>query len=125
VNIASLFGLIPGENVSLYSAVKAGLIAFSSALARELHPLGINVNSVCPGAVDTSEEVELEETRAVLGRKLVPRDVADLACYLLTDESSQITGAAIEIPGDTSFRVAQITDRYRVSQSGRFRAIDG
>lgn len=111
VNVSSLFGLIPGANLSVYSAVKAGLIGFSKALARELHPLGINVNSVCPGAVTTDTETELDETRPNLGRSLLPRDVADVVCYLLTDSSSQITGAAIEIPGMTGFRVAQITSR--------------
>ena len=108
VNVSSLFGLIPGSNLALLSAVKAGLIGFSSALARELHPHGINVNAVCPGDVTTSEEIELDETRPVLGRQLLPRDVANVVAYLLTDESSQITGAAIEIPGMTSLRVAQI-----------------
>ena len=109
VNLSSLFGVIPGADVSLYSAVKAGLIGFSKALARELHADGINVNAVCPGAVNTETEIELDETRHGLGRILLPRDVADLVCYLLTDASSQITGAAIEVPGQTNFSVAQIT----------------
>lgn len=115
VNVSSLLGLMPTSNTSVYSAVKAGLIGFSKALARELHPDGVNVNCVCPGAVDTSEEVkheiELAETRPTLGRQLRPRDVADVVAYLLTDQASQITGAAIEIPGMTGFRIAQITSR--------------
>ncbi len=112
VNVASLFGLLPGSNVAVYSAVKAGVIGFTQALARELHADGINVNAVCPGQVTTGEqEVELEETRPVLGRQLLPRDVADIVAYLLTDQSSQITGAAIEIPGMTGFRVGQVTSR--------------
>lgn len=109
VNVSSLFGLIPGANVSLYSAVKAGLIGFTQALARELHGEGINVNAVCPGAVNTDTEVELDETRPVLGRQLLPRDVADVVSYLLTDGSSQMTGAAIEIPGPTNFHIGEIT----------------
>ncbi|MGE0709377.1 MAG: SDR family NAD(P)-dependent oxidoreductase [Planctomycetota bacterium] len=109
VNVSSLFGLIPGKDVALYSAVKAGLIGFTKALARELHKDGINVNAVCPGAVDTDTEIELDETRPVLGRQLLPRDVADVVSYLVTNASSQITGAAIEIPGPTNFHVAEIT----------------
>ena len=109
VNVSSLFGLIPGANVSIYSAVKAGLIGLTSALARELHPEGINVNAVCPGAVTTETETELDETRPTLGRQLLPRDVADVVSYLLTAESSQITGAAIEIPGMTGIKFGQIT----------------
>lgn len=112
VNVASLFALMPGSNVAVYSAVKAGVVGFSAALARELHGDGINVNAVCPGQVTTEDQViELEETRPVLGRQLLPRDVADVVAYLLTEESSQITGAAIEIPGMTGLRVAQVTSR--------------
>jgi 3-oxoacyl-[acyl-carrier protein] reductase len=113
VNVASLLGLIPSSNVALYCAAKAGLIGFSQALARELHSAGVNVNAVCPGAVTTAEDqvIELEETRPVLGHRLIPRDVADVVAYLLTDPSSQITGAAIEIPGATGFRVGAITSR--------------
>ncbi len=110
VNVASLFGVTPGANAAVYCAVKAGLIGLTRALARELHSDKINVNAVCPGAVTIGEEaIELEETRWALGEHLLPRDVADVVAYLLRDESSQITGAAIEIPGNTSFSVAQIT----------------
>jgi 3-oxoacyl-[acyl-carrier protein] reductase len=111
VNIASLFGTMPGSHVSIYSAVKAGLIGFSKALARELHADGINVNAVCPGAVRWDEEqvIELEETRHVLGHHVLPRDVADTVAFLLQNQSAQITGAAIEIPGATGIKVAEIS----------------
>ncbi len=109
VNMSSLFGVIPGANVAGYAAVKAGLIGFTKALARELHADGVNVNAVCPGEVDSETEVETDETRRGLGRVLRPRDVADVVAYLLTEGSSQITGAAIQVPGQTDFSVAQIT----------------
>ena len=110
VNVASLFGVIPGNNMALYSAVKSGLIGFTLALSRELHNEGINVNAVCPGAISTGEkDIELEETRQALGKQLLPRDVADAVAFLLTDDSSQITGATIEIPGNTSTTIAQVT----------------
>ncbi|MEZ6184460.1 MAG: SDR family NAD(P)-dependent oxidoreductase [Planctomycetota bacterium] len=109
VNVSSLLAEIPGSNVSIYCAVKAGLVGFSKALARELHSEGINVNAVCPGTVTTGEQaIELEETRWKLGEHLLPRDVADVVAYLLTDESSQITGAAIQIPGATGIRVGSL-----------------
>lgn len=113
VNVASLFGLVPSANLALYSMAKAGLIGFTKALARELHPEGINVNAVCPGSVTTDEDevIELEETRPVLGSRLIPRDVADVVCHLLTDHCSQITGAAIEVPGATGLQVAAIATR--------------
>lgn len=110
INVASLFGLIPSANVAVYCMMKAGLIGFTRALARELHSDMINVNAVCPGAVTTGDRaIELEETRPELGKHLLPRDVADVVAYLLTEGSSQITGAAIEIPGSTSFEVAHIS----------------
>ena len=111
VNVASLFGILPGANVAVYSAVKAGLIGFTKALAREVHADGINVNAVCPGAVTWTEDqvIELEETRHVLGHHLLPRDVADTVAFLIEDQSAQITGAAIEIPGATGMKVAEIT----------------
>jgi 3-oxoacyl-[acyl-carrier protein] reductase len=109
VNMSSLFGVIPGSNVAGYAAVKSGLIGFTKALARELHADGVNVNAVCPGEVDSETEIETDETRRGLGRVLRPRDVADVVAYLLTDGSSQITGAAIQVPGQTDFSVAQIT----------------
>ncbi|MCA8921046.1 MAG: SDR family oxidoreductase [Planctomycetes bacterium] len=109
VNVSSLLAQIPARDVSIYCAVKAGLIGFSKALARELHSDGINVNAVCPGMVTTGEQaIELEETRWKLGEQLLPRDVADVVAYLLTDESSQITGAAIQIPGSTGIRVGAL-----------------
>jgi 3-oxoacyl-[acyl-carrier protein] reductase len=112
VNVSSLFGIIPSANVAAYCAVKAGLIGLTKALARELHTDKINVNAVCPGAVTTGEKViELEETRWALGEQLLPRDVADVVAYLLTDASSQITGAAIEIPGSTAMHLGEIATR--------------
>jgi len=109
VNVSSLLAQIPGSDTAVYCAVKAGLIGFSKALARELHSDGINVNAVCPGMVTTGEQaIELEETRWKLGEHLLPRDVADVVAYLLTDESSQITGAAIQIPGATGIKVGKL-----------------
>ena len=110
VNVSSLFGLIPGSGVSVFSMVKAGLVGFTRALARELHPLAVSVNAVAPGAVTTGDDViELEETRWKLGENLLPRDVADAVCFLLTDAASQMTGGVIDIPGSTGFRVAKVS----------------
>ena len=50
----------------------------------------------------------------MLGNHLLPRDVADAVAYFLTDQSSQITGAAMEIPGSTGFKVGAITSKFPV-----------
>lgn len=106
VNVSSLFGITPSANVSAYVAAKSGLIGFSRALARELRPFRINVNAVCPGSVDTSEEAEeLDAQHYALGEHLLPRDVAESVDFLASDAGSQISGAAIEIPGATDFEV--------------------
>lgn len=111
VSVSSLFGVIPSANVAVYCAAKAGMIGLTRALARELHRHHINVNAVCPGAVTTGDEVvELEETRWALGEQLLPRDVADVVAWLLTDASSQVTGAVIDIPGSTGFRVGKLAE---------------
>lgn len=111
VSVSSLFGVIPSANVAVYCAAKAGLIGFTRAMARELHGHRINVNAVCPGAVTTGDKViELEETRWALGEHLLPRDVADVVAWLLLDASSQITGAVIDIPGSTGFKVGQLAE---------------
>lgn len=110
VNVSSLLALNPGADVAAYAMVKAGLIGFTRALARELHGDRINVNAVCPGAVTTGDKaIELEETRWALGQQLLPRDVADVVAYLLTDGASQITGTALEIPGATGIKVGQLS----------------
>lgn len=111
VSVSSLFGVIPSANVAAYCAAKAGLIGLTRALGRELHRFHINVNAVCPGAVTTGDKViELEETRWALGEHLLPRDIADVVAWLLIDASSQITGAVIDIPGSTGFRVGQLAE---------------
>ena len=110
VNVSSLLAVLPAADVAAYVTVKAGLIGLTKALARELHGDRINVNAVCPGAVTTGDKaIELEETRWALGQQLLPRDVADVVAYLLTDGASQITGAAIEIPGATGVKVGQLS----------------
>ena len=106
INVSSLFGLTAGSNVAAYVAAKSGLIGLTRALARELRPFRINVNAVCPGAVDTTEEAEVLEGRHyALGEHLLPRDVAETIAFLASDGASQISGAALEIPGGTDFEV--------------------
>jgi NAD(P)-dependent dehydrogenase (short-subunit alcohol dehydrogenase family) len=108
INVSSLYGLTPGVNVAGYVAAKSGLIGFTKATARELRPFKINVNAVCPGAVDTSEEgEELEGKHYPLGQHLLPRDVAECVAFLASDAASQVTGAAIEVPGATEFEVQE------------------
>ncbi len=110
INIASIsyggcgiaFPLVPH-----YTASKGGVVALSQAMALELTPQGINVNAICPGAIDTDmakaikDPAVLERTLARIpkGRLGTPEDIANLAVFLASEESDYITGAAIVIDG--------------------------
>jgi NAD(P)-dependent dehydrogenase (short-subunit alcohol dehydrogenase family) len=90
-----------------YSAAKAAQLGFARALARELGPHGVTVNSVAPGLIDTDITgglLEGERKAALLagipvGRNGRTTDVADLITYLCRTESSYITGATYDVNG--------------------------
>jgi len=93
--------------IAHYTASKGGVMALTEALALELTPQGINVNAICPGAIDTDmvkavkEGGQLEQVllRIPKGRLGQPEDIANLAVFLASDESDYISGAAIVIDG--------------------------
>jgi NAD(P)-dependent dehydrogenase (short-subunit alcohol dehydrogenase family) len=93
--------------IAHYTASKGGIIALTEALALELTPQGINVNAICPGAIDTDmakgvkESGQLEQVllRIPKGRLGQPEDIANLAVFLASEESDYISGAAIVIDG--------------------------
>jgi NAD(P)-dependent dehydrogenase (short-subunit alcohol dehydrogenase family) len=93
--------------IAHYTASKGGVGALTEALALELTPLGINVNAICPGAIDTDmakgakESGQLQQVLARIpkGRLGQPQDIANLAVFLASDESDYISGAAIVIDG--------------------------
>jgi len=90
-----------------YSAAKAGQLGFARALARELGPNGVTVNSVAPGLIDTditAGKLVGEKEKQVLagvpvGRKGRAADVADLITYLCREESGYIAGATYDVNG--------------------------
>ncbi len=110
INIASIsFGGcgIAFPLVAHYTASKGGVMALTEALALELTPQGVNVNAICPGAIDTDmvkgvkESGQLEQVlvRIPKGRLGQPEDIANLAVFLASGESDYINGAAIVIDG--------------------------
>lgn len=90
-----------------YSAAKAGMMAFGKALAREVSPLGITVNSVAPGLIATdirggleSYEEQLRMSADIPCRRMgTAEEVAAVFCYLASDEAAYITGEDIDING--------------------------
>lgn len=117
VNTASMAGKIGAPFLAHYSASKFAVVGFTQALAREVAASGIRVNAVCPGYVVTSmQERELEweaELRGLtvedvrnlylqdvpLGRLETPADVARVVHFLVSPESSYMTGQAINVTG--------------------------
>jgi NAD(P)-dependent dehydrogenase (short-subunit alcohol dehydrogenase family) len=111
VNVASVSGHVGQIDHALYGATKAGIIALTRALAWELAPYGIRVNSVSPGSVDTPmlrHDVALEAARTgksedeirrlregeqALGRWADPSEIANAIAFLASGQASFITGS--------------------------------
>ncbi len=106
INIASVIGLVGNKGQSNYAASKAGLIGFTKAMAKELASRGITVNTIAPGLIESGmtgglpQKVKDEYVRSIpLGRIGSPRDVANLALFLASDEADYITGQVINVDG--------------------------
>ena len=104
VNISSIVGGTGYSGLSAYSATKASLLGFNRSLARELGPLGITVNAIAPGFVDTEMTHSLApadrakiERRSALHRMPDVEDVADLVEYLFSAKAKNITGTTMTV----------------------------
>ncbi len=104
VNITSIVATNGFRALSAYSATKASLEGFTRSLAREVGPLGITVNAVAPGFVDTAMTRELGESvreqiahRSALRRMAETVDVAGAVEYLLSEAARNITGVTLTV----------------------------
>ena len=104
VNIASITAFTGYSGLSVYAATKASLIGFSRSLAREVGRMGVNVNSVAPGFVETDmtdslkdEQRELIARRSALKRLADVDDIANAVEYLLSEKSKNITGTVLTV----------------------------
>jgi len=103
VNISSIVGITGNPGQTNYAAAKAGLIAFTKSLAKEVGSRNIRVNAVAPGFIQTDMTTHLPaeawQSRIALGRLGEPTEVAHVCAFLLSDLSSYITGEVIVVDG--------------------------
>lgn len=106
VNISSISGLTGTAGQANYAASKGGIISFTKALAREVGPMGIRVNAVVPGLIQTDmiavmkrEIVDRIAAGAALGRLGTVDEVADAVAFLASDRASYITGQSLVVDG--------------------------
>jgi 3-oxoacyl-[acyl-carrier protein] reductase len=108
VNIASVSGLVGAVGMVPYSAAKGGVIAFTKALAREVAPMGITVNAIAPGIIETDTALSVFPETALkiyttyqvpLGRLGRPADVIGLTVFLASAEAGYITGQVYAVDG--------------------------
>jgi len=106
VNMASIIGIMGNAGQANYAASKGGLIAFTKTVAKELASRNVRANAIAPGFIQTdmtaklSDEVKSEMLKFVPLKKFgTVQDVANLALFLASDDSSYITGQVIQVDG--------------------------
>lgn len=108
VNTSSGWGFMPAAQRSAYAASKAGVVAFSRALASEVAAAGIRVNVVAPGPIETERMRVLtrddplardKHQRIPLGRLGQPEEVAAVACFLASAQASYVCGQVVHVNG--------------------------
>ena len=108
VNIGSVSSFRPQPNNAAYTAAKHGVIGLTKVASLENAPLGIRVNTVAPGAIDTPmirgaletvgmTEAEFAPMISLLGRFGQPEEVAQASLWLCSDQSSYVTGAVLSV----------------------------
>jgi NAD(P)-dependent dehydrogenase (short-subunit alcohol dehydrogenase family) len=106
VNIASIAGKEGNPMAGAYSSSKAGVIAITKAIGKDVAGSGVLVNSVAPAVIDTpilgqisAEHISYMTSRIPLGRMGRPQEVAALVCWLASEEMTFSTGACFDISG--------------------------
>lgn len=106
VNVASLSALLAPAGQTNYAAAKAGVVALTQSLAKEVARIGITVNAVCPGYIETesladmgAEERQAAQARVPMRRFGRPAEVAAAVRFLACSEAGYLTGSVLKIDG--------------------------
>jgi len=106
VNMASIIGMVGNAGQANYAASKGGLIALTKSIAKELASRNVRANAIAPGFIQTdmtaklSENVKSEMLKAIpMGKLGTANDVANLALFLVSDDSAYITGQVVTVDG--------------------------
>ncbi len=106
VSIASIVGIHGNAGQANYAAAKAGVIAFTKSVAKEVASRGITVNAIAPGYIDTKMTQNLDEKqsqellkRVPTGYAGTPRDVAEAVAFLASEEARYITAQVLGVDG--------------------------
>ena len=116
VNVASEAGRVGSQGSAVYSAAKAGVIGFTRAVARESSRLGVRVNAVAPGPIETPLLTAAAEQLGEIGERLMqgmiaatsmrrigqPEEVAAAIAFLASDDASYVTGQTLNVSGGLS-----------------------
>lgn len=104
VNISSIIASTGYSGLAVYGATKAALVGFTKSLSREVGRMGITVNAVAPGFIETEMTASLDDQdrakiagRAALRRLAAPEDVANAVAFLLDDKAKNVTGAVLTV----------------------------
>ncbi len=108
INMGSIYGLTGDIGATAYNAAKGGVVNFTRSVADDLAHQNVRVNSICPGFVDTpmiEEAMEDEKFKqhvmnmTPMKRVAQPEEIADVAVFLASEESSYITGVNLPVDG--------------------------